>query len=130
MHLSKKGATTGRAHLCFGAKDLAQMRPFVSVAPQLNMKTNKQISLLMGITAFCVVTSLIMCGFLLQFTHTIRSANAIQAVGAELQNVQIGRQMLFNELSEYSKRNPDILRILQPSAPLAPASAPAKPAAK
>lgn len=106
------------------------MRVFASFAPQSNMNNNKQISLLMSITAFCVVASLIMCGFLLQFTHTIRAANNIQAMGAEMQNAQIGRQMLFGELSEYAKRNPGIESILKPSAPVAPAPAPAKPAAK
>ena len=89
------------------------------------MNYKQQNSVLMGVTAFFIVASLVLCGFVLQFTHTIRAAQITQAQGAELQQVQIMRQMLFNDLGEYAKRNPDILRILQPAG-----VAPAKPATK
>lgn len=80
----------------------------------------------MGLTAFSVVLSLVLCGFVLQFTRTIRDYQQVQAQAAEVQSIQIARQMLGNELMEYSKRNGDILRIIQPNS----VPAPGKPNAK
>ncbi|MEY4387135.1 MAG: hypothetical protein RLY20_2418 [Verrucomicrobiota bacterium] len=76
------------------------------------MKNSKQNSILMGISAVCVVASLILCGFVLQYNHVLRAAQITQAQGMELQNVKISRQMMFGEIAEYAKRNPDIQRIL------------------
>lgn len=88
------------------------------------MKTSKQNSILMGVTAFCVVASLILCGFVLRFNRIIAAAQEVQISAREMQRAQIQRQLLFGELQEYSKTHPDLLRVLQP------AGAPAKPAAK
>ena len=81
--------------------------------------------MLMSASAFFIVAALILCGFTLQFTHNIRSARTALGQNAELEKLVFSRQMLFNELGEYAKRNPDLQRLLQPGAP-----APAKPAAK
>lgn len=79
------------------------------------MKNTQTTTILMGLTAFCAVLALVMCGFVLQFTRIIRDFQAVQAQAAEVQNLQIARQMLVTELNEYGKRNPDIMRILQPN---------------
>ena len=92
------------------------------------MKNKQQPTLLLGLTAFCVVLALVLCGFILQFTHVIRAAQGVQMQAVEIQNMQVYRQMMFGELNEYSKRNPDILRIIQPAG--TPAPAPAKTPAK
>jgi hypothetical protein len=89
------------------------------------MNYRQQNSMLMGASAFFIVAALILCGFTLQFTHSIRSARTALGQSAELDKLVFTRQMLFNELSEYAKRNPDLQRILQPGTP-----APVKPAAK
>jgi hypothetical protein len=101
------------------------------------MNNQKQNSTLMAIGAFCVVASLILCGLSMHFTRVIRAAqDAIRERDPklrEIQMIQFSRQSSFRELSreltEYSKRNPDVLRLLQPPAPAkAPAPAPKKPA--
>ena len=86
------------------------------------MKSNQLTTILMALTAFSAVLSLIFCGLIMSFTRTIRSAQAVQTQAAEIQNRQIARQMLFNELGEYSKKNPDILRLLQPAGSSTPAT--------
>jgi hypothetical protein len=89
------------------------------------MNYRQQNSMLMGASAVFIVASLVLCGFTLQFTHSIRSSRTALGQNAELDKLVLTRQMLFNELGEYAKRNPDLQRVLQPAAP-----APAKPAAK
>lgn len=78
----------------------------------------------MGLTAFSAVLSLILCGFTLTFTRTIRRAVEVRAQATEIQNRQITRQMMFSELGEYAKKHPDLQALFQPAQ--APTTAPAK----
>lgn len=79
----------------------------------------------MGAAAFLVVASLVLCGFVLQFTKTIRASQIAQSRDVQLQQIMIARQSLFNDLADYAKRNPDIVPVLQSAG-----GAPVKPATK
>ena len=86
----------------------------------------------MGLTALCIVASLVLCSFVIQHTRAIRAGQVVQMQWAEVQSVLGYRKMMYDELMAYSKRDPEILRILQPPATpaAAPAKSPAKPQAK
>ena len=73
------------------AKVLARFFPLARVAPQSKMKNNKQNSILMGVTAVCVVASLILCGMVLKFNRVISAAQEIQTPAREMQRAQIAR---------------------------------------
>ena len=88
------------------------------------MKNTQQNTILMGVTAVCVVVSLILCGIVLHCNKVTRSAQEIQVTAREMQRAQLERQLLQKELEAYGQRNPDLVRLLNP------AGAPPKPAAK
>jgi len=90
------------------------------------MKNKQQPTILMGLTALCIVASLILCGFVIQYTRTLRAAQIVNIQWVEVQNVVGARNMMINELKE--KHDPEIQRILQALAmsAAAPAKSPAK----
>ena len=84
----------------------------------------------MGLTALCIVASLVLCGFIIQYTRVLRAAQVVQSQWVEVQNVVGYRNMMITDLKEAGKRDPEILRILQSMATPVPAPAPAKSPAK
>lgn len=82
----------------------------------------------MALTALCVVASLVLCGFIIQYTRVIRASQVVQIQWIEMQNILNYRNMMITDLKENAKRDPEILRILQPLAGVgsAPAKSPAK----
>jgi hypothetical protein len=89
------------------------------------MKSSQLTNILMGLTAFSAVASIILCGLMISYSREIRQ---LQFQAANIQQSRIAATQLVNELAEYGKKNPQIQPILkkvtQPAAPQ-PAAQPA-----
>lgn len=88
------------------------------------MKTSQLTTILMGITAFSAVASIILCGLMISYSREIRTLQMQMAGINQNRAVATG---LVSELAEYSKKNPSMQPILQS---IMPKAAPSQPASK
>lgn len=89
------------------------------------MKSAQFTSILMGLTAFCVIGT-IACYVV--STNRAKQIGQLQPVVARIQQSNLAVQGLVAELSEYAKRDPQIKPLLQ--SVMQPAPAQPQPAAK
>ena len=85
------------------------------------MKSSQFTNILMGLTAFSAVASIILCGFMISYSREIRQ---LQVEAAKINQRRIAATALVNELTQYSEKNPQIKPILQ-SIAAKPATQPA-----
>jgi hypothetical protein len=74
------------------------------------MKNTRLTSILIGLTAFSAVASLILCGIVIK---RAREIGTLQMQAAAVQQNRMAATQLLGELNEYSKRDPQIRPILQ-----------------
>ena len=77
----------------------------------------------MGVTAFSAVGSIILCGLMISYSREIRQ---LQPQAAAVQQNRMAATAMLGELTEYSKKDPQIRPILQ----TVTQPAPTQPAAK
>jgi hypothetical protein len=82
------------------------------------MKSSQLTNILMALTAFSAVASIILCGFMISYSREIRQ---LQVQAASINQRRIVATALVNELTQYSEKNPQIKPILQSIAPKAAA---------
>lgn len=87
------------------------------------MKNSRLTSILIGLTAFSAVASLLLFGIVIK---RAREIGALQMQAAAVQQNRMAATQLLGELTEYSKRDPQIKPILQSLANPAPTNSPAK----
>jgi len=85
------------------------------------MKSSQLTNILMGLTAFSAVASIILCGLMISHSREIR---AMQMQMAGINQNRAAATGLVNELAEYGKKSPSIMPILQSIVPKAPAAQP------
>jgi hypothetical protein len=90
------------------------------------MKSNSVTAILQGVLAFSLLLSVI---FFFQFYFKTRNARMLQTQIVQYQQTRARLNQLIAETLEYSKRNPDIDRILIPAGIKTPPAS-GKPAAK
>ena len=85
------------------------------------MKGSQLSNILMGLTAFSAVASIILCWFMISYSKEIRQ---LQVQAAGINQRRMAATALVNELTQYSEKNPQMKLILQSIAPK-PAAQPA-----
>jgi hypothetical protein len=91
------------------------------------MKNSQLTSILMGLTAVSAAASIVLCGLMISRSRELRQ---YQYQSAAIQQNRIVATALVNDLTDYSKRDPQIKPLLQKVMQPQAAPAPAQPAAR